>query len=108
MTSAAREQPGRGVGPSRGRGQRAQSQNTRHDLSNIVIGWREAFGMQLAERDMQGPLIGTGSHFGSRQAPRLDLAEGRPLHILQPIRTVCTKPAIGRRLRIVLPSDAYG
>ena len=58
MTSAAREQPGRGVGPSRGRGQRAQSQNTRHDLSNIVIGWHEAFGVQLAERDMQRPLIG--------------------------------------------------
>jgi len=35
--------------------------------------------VQLAERDMQGPLIGTGSHFGSRQAPRLDLAEGSPV-----------------------------
>src|SRR6266404_5154414 len=42
---------------SRGWRQGAQNKNASHDLSKVVIGRYEAFGLQLAERDMQCPLV---------------------------------------------------
>ena len=42
---------------SRGWRQGAQNKNASHDLSKVVIGRYEAFGVQLAERDMQCPLV---------------------------------------------------
>lgn len=38
-------------------GQRAQGQNALHDAPNLGIDGNEAFGVQLAERDVKRPLI---------------------------------------------------
>ena len=35
----------------------AQSEDAGHDLSNVCIGRHQTFGVQFAERDVQGPLI---------------------------------------------------
>ena len=43
----------------RGRRQRADRKNASHDPSHVAIGGYQPFGLELAERDMQRPLIHT-------------------------------------------------
>jgi hypothetical protein len=47
------------VGQDGGRRGRAQHQDASHELSNVRVGGRQTFGVQFAERDMQGPLAGS-------------------------------------------------
>ena len=59
MPTAARKQQAFGSGRSRGRRQRAQRKNASHDPSHVAIGRYQTFGLELAERDLQGPLVHT-------------------------------------------------
>jgi hypothetical protein len=53
----ARQQQAGRIFPPRWRRQSAQSQKPSYDHSSILIGRDQAFGIQLAEGDMQGPLL---------------------------------------------------
>src|SRR5258708_12079595 len=57
MAPGARQQEALGLCQSRGWRQGAQNKNASHDLSKVVIGRYQAFCVQLAERDMQCPLV---------------------------------------------------
>ena len=59
-TSCARQQPAGGFGSTVRRSLRtqcAQDQNAIYDLSDILIDGNQAFGVQLAEGNMQRPLV---------------------------------------------------
>jgi hypothetical protein len=57
MAPASRQQQAFGFRQSRGWCQCAQSQHASHDPSDVIICRHQAFGVQLAKRDMQCPLI---------------------------------------------------
>jgi hypothetical protein len=47
------------VGQAGGGRRSTQSEDAIHDLSNVRVGRHQTFGVEFAEGDMQGPLVGT-------------------------------------------------
>src|SRR6516164_6468089 len=59
MPPRARQQEALGLGQMRRRGQSAQRLDAGHEAAHLGIGGDQAFGVQFAEGDVEGPLIRT-------------------------------------------------